>query len=202
MSDVKKYAVLCKRVCGLLGLVLWIAGGAGCAHTAPTRFYTLESRIAAPASADAAALRLNVLPVILPKYLGSDRIAVRKSGNELDYREFDRWAEPLRDGVPRALRDALARLLPAAAIEAFPQGGRSGPDLSIEVGISRFEASHDGVVCLDGTVVFIRAGEEIQRRPFAIATALAAPDAAAIAGAMSGALDRLAQEIVASAPPR
>ena len=61
-----------------------------------------------------------LLAVQLPAYLDRDALLVPAPSGGLQALAGERWAEPLRDAVPRLLRDDLARLRGAASVWAAP----------------------------------------------------------------------------------
>ena len=87
----------------------------GClGSTAPSRFYLLTpvegAAVEAAAAVDSSKSTVFLAAVELPKYLSDPQIVTRIDGNELDFAEFDRWAEPLRDNFVRVLANNLATL--------------------------------------------------------------------------------------------
>ena len=76
---------------------------------------------AAPATAPTTASDTwQLLAVQLPAYLDRDALLVPATSGGLQALAGERWAEPLRDAVPRLLRDDLARLRGAASVWAAP----------------------------------------------------------------------------------
>ena len=76
---------------------------------------------AAPATAPTTASDTwQLLAVQLPAYLDRDALLVPAPSGGLQALAGERWAEPLRDAVPRLLRDDLARLRGAASVWAAP----------------------------------------------------------------------------------
>lgn len=61
-----------------------------------------------------------LLAVQLPAYLDRDALLVPAPGGGLQALAGERWAEPLRDALPRLLRQDLARLRGAASVWAAP----------------------------------------------------------------------------------
>lgn len=91
---------------GWLGLTL-----AGCsllpeAKPDPTRFYVLTSTAerAAP-TADRGTWQLR--PIEVASYLRNPPLVVRRGANEVEFREYARWGEPLEQGVARVLREEM-----------------------------------------------------------------------------------------------
>ena len=94
----------------LLGL-----SAAGCSvlqpHADPTRFYMLTTRPQAPESADRGKRKrwkIGLRPIEVPAYLRSKAMVVRTQVNEVTFADFDCWAEPLDQGIARAIKDALS----------------------------------------------------------------------------------------------
>ncbi|WP_221032816.1 PqiC family protein [Actomonas aquatica] len=122
----------------LLGAVLLLTG---CqilpeAQPDPTRFFRLDEpapSTTAPAS-DAAVLGL--LPIEVPAYLLDARaMAVLDADLQVSYRDFDRWAEPLDEGMSRVLRGALANApqIQRVLIPPFPLQPERDYDLQIRI---------------------------------------------------------------------
>ena len=103
---------------GLLATLLAQSGGCavtGEGTTRATQFYVLR-----PLDADATGdetvprqkdLTVAVGPVELAAYLKRPHIVTLSEGNEVRLAEFDRWAEPLEDGITRVLSENLSILL-------------------------------------------------------------------------------------------
>jgi uncharacterized protein len=118
---------------------------AGCslpqAQSDPTRFYVLSTGAAVPpAATETPAIRLR--PVELASYLRGRPIVVRKGNNEIQFREYARWGEPLEQGIARVLREELL----ARGANITDRAAERGYELSLRV-----LACEGGA---DGTVLF------------------------------------------------
>lgn len=75
----------------------------------PTRFYLLSMTpgpaTSAPANGKAPVIHLR--PVELASYIRAKPIIVRRGDNEIEFREYARWGEPLEQGIGRVLREDL-----------------------------------------------------------------------------------------------
>ncbi len=96
---------------------------AACASPAPpARLYQLRSEppaaVAPPPAAGAPSLQL--MPLSLPELLERDAILVSQGGSGVVALSGHRWAEPLRDAVPRLLRQDLALWLGLPQVWAAP----------------------------------------------------------------------------------
>jgi len=86
----------------------------GCAllrpHADPTRFYVLTAPSAPPepaAEGEFKRWRVGLRLVEVPTYLRTKFMVVRTGTNEIHFADFDRWAEPLDQGISRVLKETL-----------------------------------------------------------------------------------------------
>ena len=79
------------------------------AEADPARFYVLNAVTPASAAVEGAATApvVQLLPVEVATYLRARPLVVRRGDNEIQFREFARWGEPLELGVARVLREEL-----------------------------------------------------------------------------------------------
>jgi uncharacterized lipoprotein YmbA len=131
------------------GLV--ITGLAGCsllpeAQTDPTKYYVLSTERAGAAPQTEAPV-VHLRDVELASYLRGRPLVVRRGENEIEFREFSRWGEPLELGVARVLRDELVARGAASAVRGA--GGRrdfSGHDYTLSVRVIACEGAANGSV--------------------------------------------------------
>jgi len=114
----------------------------GCSgRSAPARFYMLaavpHSPVATPSTEPGRAPELGIGPVTLPRYLERTNIVTRR-GMEMEVAEFDRWAEPLSESVPRAIAANLATLLRTERIVVFPWSNTASIERQIVIDVIRF----------------------------------------------------------------
>jgi hypothetical protein len=143
----------------MLGVLL-AAGGllvlGGCnivpeAQTDPTRFFVLS----VPGVETIAAAKPGVVhlrPVELASYIKSKPMIVRRSNNEIEFREYARWGEPLEFGVARVLREEL--LARGAASDVLATGLRAVEvdyDYELTVHVLACEGGADGEVYFRAT---------------------------------------------------
>ena len=106
------------------------------AESDPTRFYVL-SPSGGPAVAPAAgAPSIHLRPIEIASYLTARPIIVRRGENEIQFREFARWGEPLDLGIGRVLREELLARGAASAVHApglRSPGGDNDQVLSVRV---------------------------------------------------------------------
>ncbi|WP_247875517.1 membrane integrity-associated transporter subunit PqiC [Azospirillum sp. TSH100] len=122
-----------------------------CQSTPDSRLYTLAvvppSGTAQPVHSAPQTLALGSLD--LPMLIDRPQIVRRIDGNRVEALEFDRWAEPLADGLRSTLSGDLAARLPGTTV--LPVAGSSVGDGTavLTVTILRFDADATGGVVLD-----------------------------------------------------
>ena len=138
---------------GLLFLVPGLLAFAGCsilpqAQTDPTRFYVLSTPAAAPAfEPGAKAPAIHLRPVELASYIKSKPLIVRRGDNEIEFREYARWGEPLELGIGRVLREELlARGAAGAVLAAGLRAFNVDYDYELTVHVLTCEGDIDGTV--------------------------------------------------------
>lgn len=116
---------------------------AGCRATKPSHYYVLDATAAGQAS-DATPRAVGLGPVRVAPYLDRPQIVTRPSANALSINEFHRWAEPVKDGVPRTIAANLVALSPGTRVVLYPW--RSGDDVPIKVrvDVNRLDGVLDG----------------------------------------------------------
>lgn len=148
----------------MAGVMTALLTASGCGTTPPSRFYLLET--AAPdsgAEASAGELHVGIRQVRIPEYLQRNEIVTRKNGAELEPAALHRWAEPLRDGVPRVLIGNISSLLNTEKVSVYPWPGGRPPDYEIDIRIVRFDADDNGVITLNAH--WRIAGESVGEHP-------------------------------------
>lgn len=87
----------------LLAAALPLATG-GCASAPPERFYTLQTPTTPAASpVNPARPRLVLAKLTLPELVDKPQIVIRKSDQQMQILEQQRWAEPLKGALTQAL---------------------------------------------------------------------------------------------------
>jgi len=124
---------------------------AACQSTPDSRLYTLAvippAGTAQPASAASRTLALGSLD--LPMLIDRPQIVRRIDGNRVETLEYDRWAEPLADGLRSTLAGDLAARLPGTTV--LPVAGSAVAENTpvLTVTVLRFDADATGRVVLD-----------------------------------------------------
>ncbi len=127
----------------LLGTLLALT--VACAHTELSRFYVLNSLPAANGQdAERDDVVLGIGPIVMPEYLDRPQILTRTEGNELDYTEFHKWAEPLKDNFSRVLGENLSVLIPTNRIFLFPWRRAAKVNHKVAADVIQFEGALGG----------------------------------------------------------
>ena len=86
-------------------------------------------------------LSLGIGPISVPGYLDRQEIVTRIAQNQVRLSEYDRWAEPLEEGVGRVVSQNVASILSAERITSYPWPTERRPLYQVEIEILRFETN-------------------------------------------------------------
>ena len=114
----------------------------------PTRFYVLSTTATAVAAEPAAkGPAVHLRPVELSSYIKAKPMIVRRGDNEIEFREFARWGEPLELGIGRVLREELlARGAAGAVLSAGLRAFNVDYDYELTVRVLACEGTAGGGV--------------------------------------------------------
>jgi uncharacterized lipoprotein YmbA len=117
------------------------------AQADPTRFFVLSTPAADSTSIAANAPAIHVRQIDLATYIRSRPLIVRKSENEVEFREFARWGEPLEQGIARVLREELLAHGAASAVTISGVRAANRPfDYELSLRVLACEGTADGGV--------------------------------------------------------
>lgn len=191
----------------VLSGLLVLAGGCavtGEGTTQPTRFYVLRTMEVAVGESDSPpgreALSVGVAPVQLAAYLKRPHIVTMGTGNEVRLSDFDRWAEPLEDGITRVLSENLSLLLGTNRVVAHSPRSLDDPRISVAVKVTRFDGRLGGDVLLSASWGLIdQASDKILlSRRSTYRHTVESGDYGALVAAENRALEDLCREIAAA----
>lgn len=200
---------LAMRAAGLGAVLL----AAGCASSPPPAFHSLVPA-AAPASpalpaaaAGAAGPSVSVGRISVPEAVDRSPLVVAQ-GSSLAVLDGERWVEPVKAQLPRALALLLAERLPGATVTAWPAAGVATPDWRLSADVQRFDlASAPARAQLRVVWTLRAAGTEAAPPPRVFDTTVAAAEGggeAALVAAMREAVarwaDAVAQQAAGGAP--
>jgi uncharacterized lipoprotein YmbA len=122
--------------CGCYAALVLLA--AGCATSAPERFYTLES-IGPASPAVKSVSRVTLARVTVPVLVDRPEMVFQGDAGQVEISEQNRWAEPLRDGVGRVLAEDLTTRLGGALVTTYPDAAREASDVRASVDIRQWQ---------------------------------------------------------------
>ena len=173
----------------------------GCAGTAPTHFYVMTAlphseRIPA-LPGDKRNLAIGVGPVELPAYLDRPQIVTRLGATTLDLSEFHRWAEPLKDNIPRILAENLSNLLATDYIATYPWPRSTSIAYQVRVDLIHFEGTfgEQSVLKARWYILDAKRDQELMRSTSNISVPAETTDYATMVTAMSQTLETLSRDI-------
>ena len=190
-----------KRLVRGLGCVLALATLAGCGHSPPTRYFSLD---AVPPSVPLATAKASMAPVQLgavrvPATLDRPEIVAQDARYQVSVRDDDHWAAPFAQMIRRTLaQDLLARLPPGSFVlpgAPAPAGARG-----IVVTVLDLRADANGRMTFEGSWT-LTAGPQataVMTQEVSLTEPMPSGDSAAIAAALSRVVGRLADRIAAS----
>jgi len=122
----------------------------GCSRSPQVNFYTLEPMVSQPATAASqAAPSVAVGPVTLPETVDRSQLVLRVDANRVEVLEMQRWAEPLKTGLPRLIAQDLARLLSSDRVASYQQSSGAGAEYRVLVDFVSFEAGPGETVTVE-----------------------------------------------------
>jgi uncharacterized lipoprotein YmbA len=116
----------------------------GCARSGQTRYYTLVALAPAASAAPTAERVLGVGPVRVSRHLREGAMVRRTDAYQLRHCDFDLWAEPVEDGVPRVLAANLGQLTGTRRVARYPWRSAETPERQVAIDLEAFELAADG----------------------------------------------------------
>ena len=128
----------------------------------PTRFYVLstETALATPGSG---APTIQLREVELAAYLQSRPVIVRRGENEIEFREFALWGEPLELGIARVLREELLARGAAGGVTTSSRRTSGNHDYTLAVRVLACEGHASGDVAFRAVWSLTRQASEAER---------------------------------------
>ena len=87
----------------------------------------------------------------LPYYLQENRVVNRPKQGEIEFRENDRWGEPLIEGIGRVVGLNLSQILNSPFYSVYPHRKKIGANWDISITIIRFENVSNNEVLLEAS---------------------------------------------------
>lgn len=183
-----------RLLCGAAAALLLVA----CSSSPPHNFYLLSVESQAVASGQSPSLGIG--PIEIPEYLNRSSLVYRRGSNQLHIASFERWAEPLADGIQRVLGLNLSAELGTHNIRPHPWQRTDAPGYAVQLWVLSLDAAdQEAELVVEWRVS--RPGESapLERRISRLSQALPGPEwqAADAARAYSKLLQALSAEIAA-----
>ena len=139
----------------------------------PTKFFVLSTAAvpasanatgattasAAPAAATVSGAIVHLREVEIASYLRARPLVVRHGENQIEFREFSRWGEPLEQGIARVLREELLASGAASAVVAPGlRAARLAPTCELSVRVLSCEGTVEGTVNFHATWELLAVG--------------------------------------------
>jgi uncharacterized lipoprotein YmbA len=177
----------------------------GCASSpAPVWHSLVPAAPAAAAAAASAPLTVSVAAVTVPQEVDRVQLVLRSADGTPSVLEQERWAEPLKAQLPRALALSLAPRLPRAVVVTSAGGTLALPSWRVVVDVQRFELQRGagGDRAVLRAVWELRPGSARDNVPlaappqvFELAVPAAGGSSAALVAAMAVAVDRFSGQM-------
>ncbi|MFU8763789.1 MAG: membrane integrity-associated transporter subunit PqiC [Haliea sp.] len=171
---------------------------AACGSSPQHNFYLLSAESRGGASGQSPSLGIG--PIEIPEYLNRNSLVYSRGSNQLHIANFERWAEPLEDGIQRVLGLNLAAQLGTQNIRPHPWQRTDTPAYAVQLWVLSLDAAgQEAELVVEWRVS--RPGESapLERRISRLSQPLPGPEwqAADAAGAYSKLLQALSAEIAA-----
>ena len=184
-----------KKITQILIPCLLAALVAGCASSAPPRYYMLNP-VSAPGTAPQANFSVSVGPVSVPAFIDRQQIVTRTGPNRVHIDEFERWASPLKENIGRVVVQDLVSLLGTSRVTLFPETSAAGSSYRTVIDIMRFDSELGKSATLDaGWTVSSAKSDESHRGRTTVTETAQGNDYAALVAAHSRALGKLSADI-------
>ena len=120
----------------------------GCAAKEPLASFYVLGQPQKTRSAGGGGTAVFVRRVEVPAYLAKTSLVTMKGGIEVQYSVTARWAEPLDQGISRAVAGALSQNSGLRAYSFSPAAPPPPHDYDVRIRIERFEGNDNGEVTL------------------------------------------------------
>jgi hypothetical protein len=122
---------------------------ASCGSSPPVDYYALQPIAGSGTTVPADARIIGLGPLEVPGYLDRPQLVTQSSDGKMNVDEFNRWAEPLADALPRVVTANVDALLENAVVVRYPYGPRLRADYHLSGRVIRFDADRSGTVVLE-----------------------------------------------------
>lgn len=178
------------RLIFLMSIFVSLLSGCG---TTPSSAYFLLSANAAPTTASNS-IAVGVGPVQTPNYLNREQLVLQRTANTLELAPFQRWGEPLQEGVSRVVRLNLSALLQTDNVQKFPWRLDRQPEYAIKLTLLGLDSNGEQAQLIAEWSV-ARQSKVIAQKLSHLQQATSGDNGAALASAYSALLLQLSEQI-------
>jgi len=167
-----------------------------CSSSPQHNFYLLSAENRTLTSGQTPSLGIG--PIEIPEYLNRNSLVYSRGSNQLHIASFERWAEPLADGIERVLGLNLAAELGTQNIRPHPWQRTDAPAYAVQLWVLSLDAAgEEAELVVEWRVTRPGESRPLERRISRLSQPLPGPDwqAADAAGAYSRLLQALSAEI-------
>jgi uncharacterized lipoprotein YmbA len=130
--------------------LVFLALLAACGSAPKDQFYTLaDSKSGAKRSLPGLDYGVAVGPVYVPDVVDRPQFVLRTPGAEVRIAEHVRWAEPLKEGIARAVAGHLAQSLDNGRVAPRAYGAAGDADYRVILDVQRFDSALGEAATLD-----------------------------------------------------
>jgi uncharacterized lipoprotein YmbA len=115
-------------------------------HVAPDFYLLSDLALPTEQTPHDAELTFYLREIELPRYLKEPRMVIRPSEHTIQFRESERWGEPLEDGISRAVSLNIQNQVSKSQFSIFPNRRKEGLDWDLSISFSSFELIGQEVV--------------------------------------------------------
>jgi uncharacterized lipoprotein YmbA len=115
-------------------------------HVAPDFYLLSDLALPAEQTPHDTELTFYLREIELPRYLKEPRMVIRPSEHTIQFRESERWGEPLEDGISRAVSLNIQNQVSKSQFSIFPNRRKEGLDWDLSISFSSFELIGQEVV--------------------------------------------------------
>ncbi|MBJ6799036.1 PqiC family protein [Geomonas propionica] len=187
-----------RRISAPLAVVAVLLLGSACSRSPRVTFYTLTPATPAAAVQNTFSSAVAVGPVTIPELVNRPQLVVRVAPNRVAVLESHRWAEPLKNEIPRLLAQDLGPLLGSSRVYAYDQVSAAAAQYRVLVDIVRLESVPGESVTLGANWVVRGAGNARREGRAEIREQVTGSEYEAVAAAFSRALAALSAQITKS----
>jgi uncharacterized protein len=119
----------------------------GCGTSPAANFYSLTANTLAVPAQPGNPYRVQITRTTVPELVDRPQLVLRHGAHQVTIEEYARWADPLKNQIPRAVADNLAKLLGGAQVFVYPQA--SDADCLVALNIERFDSMAGDAVTVE-----------------------------------------------------